>query len=476
MEERGSGMAVDEASEEPGGPDPALYPGLASAFSQGDRPSGGLDSGGPVVDAAVRCAPLLEEVIRQFWGVSVRATFLTVSDQAHYYWRMDDFYVSQLQLAPVTEARPEPAMALLRLSDTTCDTLLGQVLGAREPAQPFDFRRISPLEASILSEFSRDVFACLRKQMMRKIPASAVPTQVTHLVWIIRPDKGKTGKLILSLPAEALRQASSPVAPGSPLRLSGEEPLSPDGQPGTPTEVPDAFFFHVRMPVRLYLGMGRMSLIDMNQLEADDIVVLEQSRTDRMFLLVPRSGERLPFGTSPEEIRRHIPFQNPYPQEPSSMSIPSQSSSVRQRLWDNLMIDVSAEFEPVKLPLKHLKQMSEGLIVEMGDLLHNKVCLQVEGKTLAWGELMIVGDRFAVRIREVVADGGEDSDTENFPIVDEKPSTEAVAPESHPSPPAPVAPETPPASPDGEESESSPDDFLNDDFDETINANKPDEF
>lgn len=430
-----------------------------------------LDSGGPVVEAAVRCTSLLEELVRQFWGVSVRAAFLTVSDHAHYYWRTDDFYVSQLQLASTTERRPEPPMALLRLSEATCDVLLGQVLGAREPVQPFDFRRISPLEASILSEFSRDVFACLRKQMMQKIAASVAVTQTTHLIWIIRPDKGRAGKLILSLPAEALRQvpASMPLDASS-LPLLGNSLLSgvSGGQSG---KVPDAFFFHVCIPVRLYLGMGRMSLADMKQLETDDIVVLEQSRTDRMFLLVSHSGERLPFGTNPEEIRQYVPFQQPYLQESSSMDTPSQSSSSRQRLWDNLMIDVSAEFESVKLPLKHLKQMSEGLIVEMGDLLHNKVCLQVEGKALAWGELMIVGDRFAVRVREVVANENEGEESENFPIVDETPPV-ASSPES-------AAPSGQSASqsagmPPSEEDKL--DDFLNDDFDATINANSSDEF
>lgn len=418
------------------------------------------EAGSAVVEAAMRCVPLLEEVIREFWGVPVSVSFLSVSDQPQYFWRNDDFYVSQLQLAAVPPGRNEPPMALLRLSDIACEVLLEKVLGVKDSASPqaFDFRRISPLEASILSEFSRDVLTGLRKQIIQKIDAATVSGQITYLVWAMQAHSGavvqKIGKIALSLPVEA-------------LALSDDFELLPTS---TELEVPDSFFYHIRMPVRLGLGSGRMSLSDLNQLEIDDIVVLEQSRIDRMFLLSPGSLERLSFGTDPAEMRRHVPLNLPHQQESMSMesSQQSQGGSTRQRLWDNLMIDVSAEFSPVKLPLKHLKQMSEGLVVEMGDLLHNKVCLQVEGKTLAWGELVIVGERFAVRIREVTSETAEEEkdDSTNDHLESSHLESELEASDDIESD---ELDETPLESPNDD---ASVDEFLNDDFDETFEENE----
>jgi flagellar motor switch protein FliN len=420
------------------------------------------EAGSSVVEAAVRCSPLLEDVIHEFWGVPVSVSFLAVSDQPQYFWRSDDFYVSQLQLAAAAPGQNEPPMALLRLSDTACDVLLEKVLGVRESASipVFDFRRISPLEASILSEFSRDVLTCLRKQIIQKMDASTASGQITYLVWAMQAHSGamvqKIGKIALSLPVEALS-----------LAADFELLPAPDDM-----EVPDSFFYHVRLPMRLGLGSGRMSLSDLNQLEIDDIVVLEQSRIDRMFLLPPGSLERLSFGTDPEEMRRNVPLNLPHQQESMSMESSQQaqqSSSMRQRLWDNLMIDVSAEFSPVKLPLKHLKQMSEGLVVEMGDLLHNKVCLQVEGKTLAWGELVIVGERFAVRIREVTSETAEEEAGDVNGLLPGNFDSSSLDADMEAASERGEADDTLLESPSDD---ASVDEFLNDDFDETFDENE----
>ena len=131
-----------------------------------------------------------------------------------------------------------------------------------------------------------------------------------------------------------------------------------------------------------------------------------------------------------------------------------QTETPKKMLWDNLMIDVSAEFDPVKLPLKQLRQMSEGLVVELGDLTRNRIHLVVEGKSLATGELVIVGDKFGVRVHQVE--------------VDQSPAMEGhAAPEegfTGNAFPAPMPAQTPAVSPSEEVSKT--DDFLNDNFDE----------
>jgi flagellar motor switch protein FliN len=68
---------------------------------------------------------------------------------------------------------------------------------------------------------------------------------------------------------------------------------------------------------------------------------------------------------------------------------------------DQLHVDIYACFEPLRLPLSQVRQMGEGLLVEVGDLLQNKIYLQVNGNTLAEGELMVVGDKFGVLVTKL---------------------------------------------------------------------------
>ena len=62
---------------------------------------------------------------------------------------------------------------------------------------------------------------------------------------------------------------------------------------------------------------------------------------------------------------------------------------------------MAAEFDRVKVTLGELKSIEEGLIVDLCSVYDNKVSLKVGGKTIAQGELVIINDRFGVRIEKV---------------------------------------------------------------------------
>ena len=70
-------------------------------------------------------------------------------------------------------------------------------------------------------------------------------------------------------------------------------------------------------------------------------------------------------------------------------------------MWDSIQVEVGAEFEKTKLSLGELKQISEGLIVDIGSIYDNKIDLKVEDKIVASGELVIINDRYGVRINEI---------------------------------------------------------------------------
>jgi hypothetical protein len=80
-----------------------------------------------------------------------------------------------------------------------------------------------------------------------------------------------------------------------------------------------------------------------------------------------------------------------------------EMTEIKQNIWDNLQVEVTATFNPIKLPLKQVKEMEQGLVVEVGDLMDNRVSIEVEGHPVAFGELLVLGDKFGVRIQGLQA-------------------------------------------------------------------------
>ena len=82
-------------------------------------------------------------------------------------------------------------------------------------------------------------------------------------------------------------------------------------------------------------------------------------------------------------------------------------------LWDSIEVDMSATFDTVKITLGDLKRIEQGLVVDLTSIYDNKVTLSVEDKPIARGELVIVNDRYGVKIDEVIAGNAvEESFTE----------------------------------------------------------------
>ena len=79
-----------------------------------------------------------------------------------------------------------------------------------------------------------------------------------------------------------------------------------------------------------------------------------------------------------------------------------ENNSKSQNMWDSILVDIVAEFDNVRLTLGELKQISEGLVIDVGSVYENKIKLRVENQVVATGELVILNDRYGVRVNEVI--------------------------------------------------------------------------
>ena len=68
----------------------------------------------------------------------------------------------------------------------------------------------------------------------------------------------------------------------------------------------------------------------------------------------------------------------------------------------DVTVTVTAEFGRVKLPISGLLKLAVGSVLEMDRGISEPVDLLVQGTLLARGEIVVVGDRFAIRLKELV--------------------------------------------------------------------------
>ena len=68
----------------------------------------------------------------------------------------------------------------------------------------------------------------------------------------------------------------------------------------------------------------------------------------------------------------------------------------------DVTVTVTAEFGRVKLPISGLLKLAVGSVLEMDRGISEPVDLLVQGTLLARGEIVVVGDRFAIRLKELI--------------------------------------------------------------------------
>ncbi len=431
-----------------------------------------------IINVASDLNPILSQLSSTFWNCPIKVKLAALSPKNLYFWRHDSFYVSQLPLSPQKELNADKIIQL-RISDTACACLLSQALGKRDSkAKHFQVDQITSFEAQLLTEFSKELFASILKNMVNRKASSEKPSPLVHLVWGVQINETQngeeteiqqteastvlddelTGKIVLTLPIANIRLPKEKESPG----LLG-----------------DTLFLDAHAEGKIWIGKTRITLDDIQELEDGDIVVLDDSQTNQLALLSPETQEHLFFNTEfNNRSQLEIPITDEQGFDPSMKE--NTMSTPKDKIWDSLMLDVNAEFFPTRLPLNQLKQMSEGLILEVGDLTQNDIRLHIEGKTVALGELVIVGEKFGVRIKEVKDkhEPGEATQiTTTSSISSPAQTNEAAHPmesqeqapsntEEQQQPPAEAQQAPAAAAPEASDDEGDDDDWMNDDFDD----------
>ena len=274
----------------------------------------------------------------------------------------------------------------IRISREAINVILDKVLGKNN--RRFELTDITELEARIITGFNDFLYESLAPNFT--IEPHRRYSEILHLTYFVKSEISDTAaKFIISVPKDIL----------SPQDIEVKE-----------ARFKDKDFANSLVEVNLLLGTVTLPVSDVKKLDAGDIVVFENSSSSEMTLICNNIVQKF-------QVKPNIKIIAPYDDTGGGNSMEENTNT---NLWDSIQVDMSAEFDKVKVTLGELKSIEEGLIVDLCSVYDNNVSLKVGGKIIASGELVIINDRFGVRI-EKVNETDEGSESANTPAAQAAP-------------------------------------------------------
>lgn len=309
----------------------------------------------------------LKERLKEFLLSDFDIKLIGISEKDNVFFVGEEYFVTRIRVDRQNEV-------FFRISSPLMNIFLENSIGKKEGN--FVPEQMTELEAKILTSLNDFIYKGLSPFLVKDgvDDEDEINDNLVHLTFIAQGKNKEYGKLILSLPIALLPEVR-PFAP--------EQSFDMDSFPD------------YKVPVKIITGKSEITLYDVQHIESGDIVVLEQSNIKKMIIDV--YGSRREFLINPEtSIITGV--------DDSGGDSMENMNNNTGTMWDVIPVEITAEFESVTISLGELKQISEGVIVDVGSIYENKVFLKVENKPVASGELIIINDKYAVRVDEVFTD------------------------------------------------------------------------
>ena len=316
---------------------------------------------------------LIQQASDDFFLPGFQYVLIGISKNINTLMDKDSYFVTKVRIDKMHDM-------FFRSSEAAIALILERTLGKANGK--FNLNKLTDLEAKIITSFNDYMYNLISKFLTPPPPTiKRTNFDVIHLTFVLKDIEKETfGKLIVSLP---------------------EVLLTPDTIVSEKVKFTENDFLSSTVCVKLKIGTTRFKLVDLKNIDAGDIVVFDDSDTHKMILK---------FNDFEKEVKLNpnlglvIPFD--YNEGDENMA-------ENTNLWDSIEVDMSATFDTVKITLGDLKRIEQGLVVDLTSIYDNKVTLSVEDKPIARGELVIVNDRYGVKIDEVIAGNAvEESFTE----------------------------------------------------------------
>jgi len=318
----------------------------------------------------------------QFLYYSLYFFLYAVTEEPQTLWKGNEYFVTQLDIA-------DKCPFCIKLSDTAVKLILDKTFGEREGRkESFKIRDITELEGQILTAYNNFLFKNLRDTAFNEKfeieQIQPLPGTRTNLIYLTlylyheNLEENEAGKVIIYFPEYALKE---------PEMLTYRQ------------ELIDIFQYEESCTrADIFVGKSKISLEDLKMLEIGDIVVLEKSNLHFMTI---KGDEDITFSVNPDP-RLVMNINDPT----GGKFTMNETDTSAKNIWDNLQVEVSAEFKSIKMSLGELRQITEGLVIDIAPIVQNDILLHVDGARIASGELVIIGDKYGIKITKVFPEPG----------------------------------------------------------------------
>ena len=312
--------------------------------------------------------PVVEDCSSEFFFDGFDYKLASISTNMNVLSQNDTFFVTKVKINSKNDV-------YIRISQDAINVILDKVLGKNN--RRFDLTEVTELEARIITAFNDFLYESLAPNFT--IEPHRRYTEILHLTYFVKSEvSDSAAKFIISVPKDIL----------SPQEIEKSEP-----------KFEDKDFANSLVDVKLILGSTTFPVADIKRLDVGDIVVFENSNSSEMTLVCNNIVQKF-------QVKPNINIVEPYDNSGGG----GMEEDTNTNLWDSIQVDMTAEFDKVKVTLGELKSIEEGLIVDLCSVYDNKVTLKVGGKSVASGELVIINDRFGVRIEKVNDSSSASSD------------------------------------------------------------------
>lgn len=316
--------------------------------------------------------PVVEDCSKEFFYDGFEYKLASISTNMNVLAQNETFFVTKVKINSKNDV-------YIRISQEAINVILDKVLGKNN--RKFELTEVSELEARIITAFNDFLYESLAPNFT--IDPHRRYNEILHLTYFVKSESSDSAaKFVISVPKDIL----------SPKSISTEEPRFSDED-----------FASSLVEVNLILGSTTFPMADIKKLDIGDIVVFENSNSSEMTLVCDNIVQKF-------QIKPNADIVEPYDMGGGN----DMSGENNTNLWDSIQVDMMAEFDKVKVTLGDLKSIEEGLIVDLCSVYDNKVSLKVGGKVVASGELVIINDRFGVRIEKVNESEPSQHQEENY--------------------------------------------------------------
>ena len=322
---------------------------------------------------ASKLSEAIKTALETYWELDCKASLLAVNDFRNI---RDEFLVNNIDFFSGQIKVENHKPITIRLCKNFIENFLNITLNNKKTQ--FNLKNLTALEIKILNSFCeftyKKIKPCLISTKDSKL--SEKSEKNINFIFCITSENMKVSYMVVSIPQD---------------RIALEELKKS-------TSFDDIDFINSQATVKIRAGRSKITLEELKNLTNEDIILLEDSKYDRLTLISGNLEKDFKIKVNSDMI---ISFNQ---EETKDINYEKNNEvTMEKNLWDDIQVEINAEFDKVKMTIGELKQITQGQIVDLGSIFENEISLYVEEKKVAKGDLIIINDRYAVRLNEILS-------------------------------------------------------------------------